>query len=312
MKKIAIFVSGSGQAAERVVKLFNGGNRVHTDIVVADLSATPLLEKLKSEKDVTLISVSDAEWHSKAPQLASLIKEKDVRLIVLDDFALAVPDELMEAVDGEILNVSSPELAPKEVVAALEKDLRKPAEEPQPEQPKEEVETPTMESEWAKSLNIRFTPPKVPKTPPTPPEVKIPGNQSPESQPDSVNVPSEEEIPLKDIESVEPLQPSYPGFNQSYYHPHPHHPHPHREKEEEPSPMPPTWLIWSVLVTVFCCFIPGIIAIIFSSQVSSRYYAGDIQGAWRSSRTAEIWIIISFVLGVLSATLYLPFMLLGS
>ncbi|MCH5230394.1 MAG: CD225/dispanin family protein [Muribaculaceae bacterium] len=75
--------------------------------------------------------------------------------------------------------------------------------------------------------------------------------------------------------------------------------------------MPSTWLIWSVLITVFCCFIPGIIAIIYSSQVSSRYYAGDIEGARRASRNAEIWIIVSFVLGVLSATLYLPFMLIG-
>ncbi|MCH5228660.1 MAG: CD225/dispanin family protein [Muribaculaceae bacterium] len=82
----------------------------------------------------------------------------------------------------------------------------------------------------------------------------------------------------------------------------------HRHHEE---PMPSTWLVWSVLVTVFCCFIPGIIAIIFSSQVSSRYYGGDIEGAKRASRMAEIWIIVSFVLGVITATFYFPFMLLG-
>ncbi|MCH5233846.1 MAG: CD225/dispanin family protein [Muribaculaceae bacterium] len=76
-------------------------------------------------------------------------------------------------------------------------------------------------------------------------------------------------------------------------------------------PMPSTYLIWSILVTVFCCFIPGIIAIIFSSMVSSKYYAGDIEGSRRASRQAEIWIIVSVVLGVLAATLYLPFMLIG-
>lgn len=73
--------------------------------------------------------------------------------------------------------------------------------------------------------------------------------------------------------------------------------------------MPPTWLVWSVIMTVFCCTIPGIVAIIFSSQVSSRYGMGDIEGAKRASRNAEIWIIVSFVLGVLSSTLYLPIMM---
>lgn len=76
-------------------------------------------------------------------------------------------------------------------------------------------------------------------------------------------------------------------------------------------PMPSTWLVWSVVCTILCCFVPGIVAIIQSSRVSSRYYQGDIEGAKRASRNAEIWIIISFVLGVLSNTLYLPLAISG-
>lgn len=76
-------------------------------------------------------------------------------------------------------------------------------------------------------------------------------------------------------------------------------------------PMPPTWLVWSVIMTILCCFIPGIVAIVYSSKVSGRYFAGDIEGAKRASRNAEIWIIISFVLGVISNTLYLPLAIAG-
>ena len=76
-------------------------------------------------------------------------------------------------------------------------------------------------------------------------------------------------------------------------------------------PMPPNYLLWSVLALVFCCMIPAIVAVIFSAQVSSRYYRGDIEGSRRASRMAEIWIIVSFVLGVLSATLYVPMMLIN-
>ncbi len=74
--------------------------------------------------------------------------------------------------------------------------------------------------------------------------------------------------------------------------------------------MPPAYLVWSVVMTVLCCLPAGVVAIIFSSQVSSKFYAGDFEGAKRASERAQIWIIVSFVLGVLGNTLYLPLMLL--
>ena len=291
MKNIAIFVSGKGESAERIVKLFNEGNRVRTVMVIADDSANEVLERLP--KDVTLIHVPDQEWHSKGNEIASLLKEKEVKLIVLDNFDLSLSDEILEAVDGEMIRVSGPDLAPREVVNALEADLRKPAPEiPQPEIASDEPKTP--EEEWAQTLNIRFTPPKVPTTPP-----EVPGSLDKQEADEIVDVQPLEEIPKDNSYNREfPNQFHYQGEYR----------HQERHKEE---PMPSTWLVWSVLSTIFCCFIPGIIAIIFSSQVSSKYYAGDIEGAKRASRTAEIWIIVSVVLGIMSATLYLPFMLIG-
>ncbi len=82
-------------------------------------------------------------------------------------------------------------------------------------------------------------------------------------------------------------------------------------QEQNAPMMPPTYLVWSVVMTILCCFIPGIVAIINSSQVSSKFYQGDIEGAQRASRRAEIWIIISFVLGVITNTLYLPLSIAG-
>lgn len=79
----------------------------------------------------------------------------------------------------------------------------------------------------------------------------------------------------------------------------------------QPAAMPPTYLVWAIVMTILCCFIPGIVAIIYSAQVSSKFNQGDIEGARRASQRAEIWIIISFVLGVLSNTLYLPLMIAG-
>lgn len=87
---------------------------------------------------------------------------------------------------------------------------------------------------------------------------------------------------------------------------------PTTQQLNHPAPiMPPTYLVWSVIMTILCCFIPGIVAIIYSAQVSSKFYQGDFDGALRASERAQIWIIVSFVLGVLTNTLYLPLMIAG-
>ncbi len=77
--------------------------------------------------------------------------------------------------------------------------------------------------------------------------------------------------------------------------------------------MPPTYMLWAILSLIFCCLPAGIVAVIFAARVSAKYYEGDYEASKRASRNTEIWIIVSFVLGVLTNTLYLPFMfLIGS
>ena len=51
--------------------------------------------------------------------------------------------------------------------------------------------------------------------------------------------------------------------------------------------------------------------VVFSTMVSSRFYAHDYMGSQRASRNAQIWIIISIVLGVVTNAIYLPLLLLG-
>lgn len=75
-------------------------------------------------------------------------------------------------------------------------------------------------------------------------------------------------------------------------------------------PMPPTYFVWAIILTLVCCLIPGVFAIIYSSQVSTRYYTGDIEGARRASRMTEIWIIVTIVAGIIFSALYLPVSLL--
>lgn len=68
---------------------------------------------------------------------------------------------------------------------------------------------------------------------------------------------------------------------------------------------PKTWLLESILVTLFCCLPFGIAGIINASKVESRYYAGDVDGAIRASKEAAKWTKIGFILGLIGIVIYL-------
>jgi len=62
-------------------------------------------------------------------------------------------------------------------------------------------------------------------------------------------------------------------------------------------PLPKTWLVESILATLFCCLPFGLIGIIYAAKVESSYSRGDFQTAERSSREAGKWTRVSFFLG---------------
>lgn len=79
----------------------------------------------------------------------------------------------------------------------------------------------------------------------------------------------------------------------------------------ERPPMPPNYLAWSILVAIFCCRIGGIVAIVYSAQVSSRYLSGDYEGALKYSRNARTWIMISVGAIVVYFFIFLAVSLIG-
>ena len=143
------------------------------------------------------------------------------------------------------------------------------------------------ERQWAKALGEDFA---VKQTPPP-----VPGEEAKQPQ-----------------QQPQPRQPQYqqpvqPQFSPQYQQPQ------YQQAIEHPQrpPMPRNYLLWSVLTTILCCFAAGIVALVFSTQVTSRYYRGDYAGAEQASRNAQIWIIVSIVFSVISNTLYVPLMLIS-
>ncbi|HMM96172.1 CD225/dispanin family protein [Phycicoccus sp.] len=70
---------------------------------------------------------------------------------------------------------------------------------------------------------------------------------------------------------------------------------------------PDNKLVWSILVTIFCCLPFGIVAIIKSAEVNSKWAAGDHAGAQQSAADAGKWIKWAVIAGVIVIVLYLIF-----
>ena len=67
---------------------------------------------------------------------------------------------------------------------------------------------------------------------------------------------------------------------------------------------PNNYLVWSILVTLFCCLPFGIVAIVKSSQVSGLWAQGRYAEAQASADAAKKWVIWSVVAGVVVAIIY--------
>ncbi|WP_382303437.1 CD225/dispanin family protein [Haoranjiania flava] len=74
---------------------------------------------------------------------------------------------------------------------------------------------------------------------------------------------------------------------------------------------PKTWLVESILVTIFCCLPLGVIGIINASKVESKYYAGDVQGSLQASQEAKKWTKIGLICGLVGLVLYVILIFAG-
>lgn len=73
----------------------------------------------------------------------------------------------------------------------------------------------------------------------------------------------------------------------------------------------PNYLVWSILVTLFCCVPGGIIGIIYSNKANSAKAMGDYAGALQANKTAKTWIIVSVVTWVVLVGLYVGLVVVG-
>ena len=120
------------------------------------------------------------------------------------------------------------------------------------------------------------------------------------SEPEMPIVPPVPPVPLEPLEPEEPVVPPVPSEPEAFIVP-----------SVPPVPAPseaeaPTNLVWAVIVTVMCCQITGIIAIVYGAMTSTANSAGNYEKARHYSDIAQIWVMVSIALGLV----YMPVALL--
>jgi Interferon-induced transmembrane protein len=62
---------------------------------------------------------------------------------------------------------------------------------------------------------------------------------------------------------------------------------------------PKNYLVWSILVTLFCCLPLGIVAIVKSSQVNGLWAQGLYAEAQAAADSAKKWVTWSVIVGLI-------------
>lgn len=108
--RIAIFASGTGSNAEKIMEYFTSHPRIRVDLVVTNKANAGVLDKARKHKVETLIIDKDRFFRGDAfvPEL----QQRKIDFIVLAGFLWKIPPALISAYPANIVNIH-PALLPK-------------------------------------------------------------------------------------------------------------------------------------------------------------------------------------------------------
>lgn len=67
---------------------------------------------------------------------------------------------------------------------------------------------------------------------------------------------------------------------------------------DEQQPLPKDYLVESLLVTIFCCLMSGLVAVMYSYETRAALTRGDIREAEKTSQKARLLVMFSLMFGV--------------
>ena len=110
MDRIAIFASGSGTNAERIITHFTGNQRAGVVLVLSNKPDAYVLERARNHGIPSV--VFDRKQFTETDEIPEILKAHRVTFIVLAGFLWLVPRNILSAWQGRIVNIH-PALLPK-------------------------------------------------------------------------------------------------------------------------------------------------------------------------------------------------------
>ncbi|PZR23587.1 MAG: phosphoribosylglycinamide formyltransferase [Citrobacter freundii] len=110
MKKIAIFASGAGSNAQKIIDHFRGNKNVEIAVIACNKPGAGVLGIAEKEGISTLII--EKEQFFRGDAYVPYLRDKAIDLIVLAGFLWKIPDMLIQAFPHKIVNIH-PALLPK-------------------------------------------------------------------------------------------------------------------------------------------------------------------------------------------------------
>jgi len=110
MKKIAVFASGEGSNAENIAAYFAAGDKARVALILSNRSDAPVLDRARGRGIETVVFDRDTFYNS--DRIPELLAERGIDYVVLAGFLWLVPDSLLRAYRGRIVNVH-PSLLPR-------------------------------------------------------------------------------------------------------------------------------------------------------------------------------------------------------
>nr|XP_031362191.1 proline rich transmembrane protein 1B [Lonchura striata domestica] len=76
-------------------------------------------------------------------------------------------------------------------------------------------------------------------------------------------------------------------------------------------PLPKDYTVESALVTVFCCLLTGVIALVYSYETRAALARGDLAQAYAASRKAQLLVLFSLLFGLFASISWIIYVLVA-
>jgi len=110
MIKIAIFASGSGSNAERIVEFFSSNDEIEISLILTNNPTAGVIER--AQRLNIPIVIFNKKIFSKTDKIVEMLQLQGIDWVILAGFLWLVPNNLIKAFENKMINIH-PALLPK-------------------------------------------------------------------------------------------------------------------------------------------------------------------------------------------------------